>query len=76
MFVVLLLMHPFKALFGDSSASRATYWSTYFVMLAVSALLGYAVQRWFSEPINQALRLRFRTVPPPRGLDMSRKPMA
>jgi peptidoglycan/LPS O-acetylase OafA/YrhL len=81
MFVVLLLMHPFKARFSNSAPSHAAYWLAYGVMLAASVLLGFAVNRWFSEPINKALRLRFhgsaldqrRTA---HDLDMSRKPMA
>jgi peptidoglycan/LPS O-acetylase OafA/YrhL len=63
MFVVVGLMHPFKALFGAAPANRAAYPMTYAVMLALSVLLGYLVARLFSEPLNRALRDRFAAEP-------------
>jgi len=64
MFVVLGLMHPFKALFGTAptAPSTAAYWTTYGIMLALSVLFGYVVQRWFSEPLNEALRGNSRSL--------------
>jgi peptidoglycan/LPS O-acetylase OafA/YrhL len=64
MFVVLGLMHPFKALFGTAptAPSTAAYWTTYGIMLALSVLFGYVVQRWFSEPVNEALRGNSRSL--------------
>lgn len=56
MFVVLGLMHPFKELFGSGPAIAAVYLVTYAMMLALSILLGYAVERWFSDPLNRILR--------------------
>jgi peptidoglycan/LPS O-acetylase OafA/YrhL len=56
MFVVLLLMHPFRGLFGAGPVASAAYGATYVVMFVLSILLGYAVQRWFSDPLNEALR--------------------
>ncbi len=55
MFVVLGLMHPFKAFFGKSP-STAAYSIAYATMLALSIVLGYAVARWYSEPLNSKLR--------------------
>jgi peptidoglycan/LPS O-acetylase OafA/YrhL len=63
MFVVLGLMHPFKAMFGTAPPNRAAYAVTYAVMLALSVVLGYAVARLFSEPLNEALRDKFARVP-------------
>jgi len=63
MFVVLGLMHPFKSLFGATSPNSAVYALTYGAMLAISVLLGYAVQRWFSEPFNKALRANRKKLP-------------
>jgi peptidoglycan/LPS O-acetylase OafA/YrhL len=56
MFVVLGLMHPFRDLFGARPAASAAYLVTYGLMLVLSILLGYAVERWFSAPLNEALR--------------------
>jgi peptidoglycan/LPS O-acetylase OafA/YrhL len=56
MFVVLGLMHPFRSSFGAQLAASAVYLFTYGIMLALSILLGYAVERWLSEPLNAALR--------------------
>jgi peptidoglycan/LPS O-acetylase OafA/YrhL len=55
MFVVLGLMHPFKALFG-ASPHRSAYPIAYLIMLALSIVLGFAVSRWYSEPLNRKLR--------------------
>ena len=55
MFVVLGLMHPFKTLFGESPHS-STYPIAYVIMLALSIVLGFAVSRWYSEPLNLRLR--------------------
>ncbi|HEU5136476.1 MAG TPA: acyltransferase [Steroidobacteraceae bacterium] len=55
MFVVFALMHPFKALFGASPHGSA-FPIAYVIMLAVSIALGFAVSRWYSEPLNQKLR--------------------
>ena len=63
MFVVLGLMHPFRALFGATPPNSAVYAITYGAMLAISVLLGYAVQRWFSEPLNKALRDNRKKLP-------------
>jgi hypothetical protein len=56
MFVVLGLMHPFRSSFGTQPAASAAYLVTYGIMLALSILLGYAVERWLSGPLNEALR--------------------
>ena len=56
MFVVLGLMHPFRGLFGAQQAASAAYLVTYGIMLVLSILLGYVVERWFSNPLNEALR--------------------
>jgi peptidoglycan/LPS O-acetylase OafA/YrhL len=56
MFVVLGLMHPFRRLFGAVPASSPAYPVTYAVMLVLSILLGYAVERFFTDPLNKALR--------------------
>jgi len=56
MFVVVGLMHPFRALFGAAPHNAAIFLTSYATMLALSILFGYAVQRWFSEPFNKALR--------------------
>jgi peptidoglycan/LPS O-acetylase OafA/YrhL len=56
MFVVLGAMHPFRHLFGAAPAATSAYPVTYAVMLVLSFLLGYAVERFFSEPLNKALR--------------------
>jgi peptidoglycan/LPS O-acetylase OafA/YrhL len=56
MFVVLGLMHPFRSLFGAQPAGSAAYLATYGVMLILSILVGYVVERWLSEPLNKALR--------------------
>ena len=56
MFVVLGLMHPFGALFGTHPVASTPYLITYGVMLVLSILLGYVVERWFSDPLNKALR--------------------
>jgi len=56
MFVVLGLMHPFKYLFGAEPVTAAAYAATYAIMLGLSVLLGYAVERRFSDPLNDALR--------------------
>ena len=69
MFVVLGLMHPFRGLFGAKPAVSAAYPATYAIMLVLSILLGYAVERWFSHPLNEALRSRLSTTvrcPSPR----------
>jgi peptidoglycan/LPS O-acetylase OafA/YrhL len=55
MFVVLGLMHPFKALFGETP-HRAAFPIAYAIMLTVSIALGCAVSRWYSEPLNRKLR--------------------
>jgi peptidoglycan/LPS O-acetylase OafA/YrhL len=55
MFVVLGLMHPFKAWFGESPG-KPTFSIAYGIMLAVSVTLGVALSRWYSEPLNQKLR--------------------
>lgn len=55
MFVVLGLMRPFKALFGESPGTAA-FPLAYGIMLAVSIVLGVAVSRWYSEPLNQKMR--------------------
>jgi peptidoglycan/LPS O-acetylase OafA/YrhL len=55
MFVVLALMHPFKAWCGETP-HRSAYPIAYVVMLAISIALGTAVSRWYSEPINRKLR--------------------
>jgi peptidoglycan/LPS O-acetylase OafA/YrhL len=60
MFVVLGLMHPFKALFG-ASPHVSTYPIAYVLMLALSVALGTAVSRWYSEPLNLELRRRTRS---------------
>ena len=57
MFVIFGLMHPFKALFGETPG-RAAFPIAYAIMLAFSILLGLAVSRWYSEPLNQKLRRR------------------
>jgi len=57
MFVVLALMHPFKTLFGESPHGAA-FPVAYVIMLALSIVLGFAVSRWYSEPLNQTLRRR------------------
>ncbi|HEV7607987.1 MAG TPA: acyltransferase [Steroidobacteraceae bacterium] len=57
MFVVLGLMHPFKALFG-ASPRGSTYPIAYLIMLALSIVLGVAASRWYSEPLNFKLRRR------------------
>jgi peptidoglycan/LPS O-acetylase OafA/YrhL len=56
MFVVLGLMHPFRHLFGAAPAASSAYPVTYAIMLVLSVLLGYAVERFFSDPLNKALR--------------------
>jgi peptidoglycan/LPS O-acetylase OafA/YrhL len=56
MFVVLGLMHPFRHLFGAAPAATSAYPVTYAIMLVLSVLLGYAVERFFSDPLNKALR--------------------
>lgn len=56
MFVVLALMHPFKSLFGSRPAIAAVYLVTYAMMLALSILFGYVVERWLSAPLNRMLR--------------------
>ncbi len=56
-------MHVFKALFGATPPNRAAYPAKYIIMLALSVLLGYVVARWFSEPLNQALRDRYARLP-------------
>jgi peptidoglycan/LPS O-acetylase OafA/YrhL len=61
MFVVLGLMHPFRDLFGARPAASAAYLATYAIMLVLSILLGYVVERWFSDPLNKALRREPRT---------------
>jgi peptidoglycan/LPS O-acetylase OafA/YrhL len=61
MFVVLGLMHPFRGLFGAWPAASAAYLVTYGIMLVLSILLGYAVERWFSAPLNEALRENWST---------------
>jgi peptidoglycan/LPS O-acetylase OafA/YrhL len=55
MFVVLGLMHPFKALFGETP-NRAAFPIAYAIMLAFSIALGCALSRWYSEPLNRKLR--------------------
>jgi len=59
MFVVLGLMHPFRGLFGAERAATAAYLATYVIMLVLSVLLGYAVERRYSDPLNEALRGRY-----------------
>ena len=56
MFVVLGLMHPFRHLFGATPTASSAYPVTYVIMLVLSVLLGYAVERFFSDPLNKALR--------------------
>jgi peptidoglycan/LPS O-acetylase OafA/YrhL len=56
MFVVLGLMHVFKNLWGASPGTWAVYPPSYAIMLALSVLLGYVVERRFSDPLNAALR--------------------
>ena len=56
MFVVLGLMHPFRDLFGPRPHYAAAYFATYAVMLVLSVLFGYVVERWFSDPLNRVLR--------------------
>jgi peptidoglycan/LPS O-acetylase OafA/YrhL len=56
MFVILGLMHPFRAFFDITTSNRTIYFTAYAAMLAGSVLLGYVVARWFSEPLNQSLR--------------------
>lgn len=56
MFVVLALMHLFRDLFGPRPADSAAYFVTYAVMLVLSVLSGYVVERWFSDPLNRVLR--------------------
>ena len=56
MFVVLGLMHPFRYLFGAAPAASSAYPVTYAIMLVLSILLGYAVERFFSDPLNKVLR--------------------
>ncbi len=60
MFVVLALMHPFKAIFGESPQSWA-FPIAYVIMLAISIALGFAVSRWYSEPLNRRLRRPVRS---------------
>jgi len=55
MFVVLGLMHPFKAIFG-SSPTIGGYWFSYALMLTLSVALGYFIARGYSEPLNRKLR--------------------
>jgi peptidoglycan/LPS O-acetylase OafA/YrhL len=59
MFVVFGLFFPFRALFGTQVPHAAIYPATYVLMLIVSVLLGHVVSRWFSEPVNRALRAWF-----------------
>jgi peptidoglycan/LPS O-acetylase OafA/YrhL len=56
MFVVLGLMHLFTDLFGAGPADSAAYLAAYAIMLVLSVLLGYVVERWFSDPLNRVLR--------------------
>ena len=56
MFVVLGLMHLFRDLFGPGPADAAAYLTTYAIMLMLSVLFGYVVERWFSDPLNRVLR--------------------
>jgi peptidoglycan/LPS O-acetylase OafA/YrhL len=56
MFVVFGLIHLFRHLFGAAPAASWAYPVTYAIMLALSILLGYAVERLFSNPVNEALR--------------------
>jgi peptidoglycan/LPS O-acetylase OafA/YrhL len=69
MFVVLGLMHPFRALFDGMVPGRMAYASIYATMLALSVLLGYAVARWVSEPLNNMLRDKYAApARPPRAI--------
>jgi len=56
MFVVFGAMHAFRHLFGAQASSPAIYAITYTIMLALSILLGYIVERLVSNPLNEALR--------------------
>jgi len=59
MFVVLGLMHPFRTLFETGPASFAVYGITYAIMLVLSILVGYIVERRFSDPLHTALREKY-----------------
>lgn len=58
MFMVLLFMHPIKALFG-TTLTAVQYWTAYLSMLGASVLLGYGLARFYSEPLNRAVRQRY-----------------
>jgi peptidoglycan/LPS O-acetylase OafA/YrhL len=58
MFVVFGSFGAFRAIFGNA-APQAIYPVSYAVMLVLSVLLGHVVSRWFSEPVNRALRAWF-----------------
>jgi len=72
MFVIFGLMHPFKALFGESPPGAA-YPVAYVIMLALSIALGFAVSRWYSEPLNHRLRQHRKNQNPPPPSDQSDK---
>jgi len=55
MFAVLGLMQLFKAM--APSVTSIPWWYT--AMLLASILFGYALSRWFSEPMNRVLRNRW-----------------
>jgi peptidoglycan/LPS O-acetylase OafA/YrhL len=56
MFIVLGFFIAFRAFFGKHVLHPAFYPACYALVLILSMLLGYAVSRWFSEPVNRGLR--------------------
>lgn len=63
------LTHCFIMMWGietylELGISPGWAWAWYLIMLALSAVLGWVVARWYSEPVNRFLRkgLQFRTV--------------
>ena len=45
-----------KSVWRPAGCSCAAYLATYALMLILSIVLGYAVERWLSDPMNKALR--------------------
>lgn len=56
MFIVFGSMQVFKALSSAAPTTKLPYFTAYAVMLVLSVLLGYAIERWYSEPLNRRLR--------------------
>ena len=52
----MFVVFAFIDLFKRTTSDLQNYWAWYALMLAASVALGYAVARWFSEPLNRALR--------------------